>query len=489
MTQKLLAAKVKKAGKQAQALPPHFFWRKIGGEYLVSNDSGFHAWLGAPVFERFSKGLIGKKDKAFEDLCSKGLVRNMMDFQGLSEKWKSGNSHLSSGPGLHILVLTLRCNHKCIYCQAGADKRSSKGADISWATAKKCVDFAFQTTAPGLTIEFQGGEPLLNWEVLKKTMVYARKKERSSCKRLSLALVSNFTLLTEEKARFLIAHEVSSCTSLDGPAGLHNRNRVYSGGNSHGQARKWLKYFMLRTRKQSAADRVFKPSALLTVTKYSLGSHKEIIDEYAAVGLDDVFVRPLSPIGYAKKSWGAIGYTSAEFVEFYRRSLDYILKLNRKGVPIREKLASMLLEKIVGFRDSGYLDARCPCGAAIGQIAYNGNGDIYPCDEGRMVALEGDELFRIGNVARDSYKKVISSPAVRACVVASELHSQPECSRCVYSPYCGVCPVYNYEAQGSLCGNMPSNERCAFMKGIFDILFLKLKDPKEREILTKWVKQ
>ena len=481
--------KAKAVNKTAKAGPPHFFWRKVGGSYLVTNDFGFHAWLTEPGFRRLSLGLIGKKDKLFKELAPKGFVRNMLDFLDLSSKWKSKNSHLSSGPGLHILVMTLRCNQKCLYCQSGAVKKASRGTDMTWPTARKCVDFAFQTTAPELTIEFQGGEPLLNWEVLKKTAAYAKEKEKSTGKRLTLALVSNFTLMTEEKAQFLLAHEVSLCTSLDGPASLHNRNRTYPGGDAHAKVCKWLKYFTEKNRKQPAEYRVFKPSALLTVTRHSLGRHKEIIDGYVRLGLEDIFVRALSPIGDAKKSMDSIGYSPAEFTAFYAASLEYIMELSRKGVPVREKGAAMLVEKILGFSDPGHLDVRCPCGAAIGQVAYNCNGDIYPCDEARMLAWEGDELFKIGNVSSDTYKKVIASPTVRSCVVSSELHLQPECSRCAYSPYCGVCPVYNYTSQGSLWGNMPSNERCAFMKGIFDLLFLKLRNPKDREILQKWVKK
>lgn len=487
MTQNLLKAGAK--SKPARTNPPQFYWRGIRGAYLISNDFGCHAWLERAAFKRFRSGLLGKKDKAFEELASKGFIRNMLDFSGLAAKWRGNNSHLALGPGLHIFVMTLRCNHKCLYCQSGAIGQSAKGTEMNWPTAQKSVDFAFQTTAPGLTIEFQGGEPLLNWEVLKKTVSYARKKEKLSGKRLNLALVSNFSVMTEEKARFLLENEVSICTSLDGPADLHNKNRIYSGGNSHARARKWLRYFTLSYAKQAPDYKVFKPSALLTVTRYSLGRHKEIVDEYAGLGLEDVFIRPLSPIGYAKNSWNTIGYTAADFVAFYKESLEYILELNRKGVVVREKMAALLLEKIIGFRNSGYLDMRCPCGAAVGQIAYNRNGDIYTCDEGRMVAWEGDELFKIGNVFKDSYKKAVSCPTAMSCLAASELHLQPECSRCVYSPYCGVCPVYNYETQGSLWGNMPSNGRCALMKGIFGVLFSKLKNSKDREILQKWVKK
>ena len=482
------STKEKQKNKAVRSGPPPFYWRKTNGQYLLTNDFGYYAWLGEADFRRFSAGSLVKDDKAYKELSSKGFIRDMLDFSALTAKWKSRNAHLFSGPGLHIFVMTLRCNHKCCYCQAGAVSRAPD-ADMAWPTARKSVDFAFHTTAPELTIEFQGGEPLLNWEVLKKTITYARKKEKEAGKRLSLGLVTNFSLMTEEKAAFLLKNEVSICTSLDGPSDLHNANRVYLCGDSHARVLKWLKYFNLKHDKQGPGARVFKPTALLTVTKASLGRHKEIIDQYVSLGLEDIFVRPLSPIGYAKKNWDTIGYTSADFVAFYGKSLGYIMELNRKGVPVREKMAGILLEKIAGERDPAYLDLACPCGAATGQIAYNVNGDLYTCDEGRMMAWEGDDLFRIGNVFKDSYKKVLSAPAAKACVAASELHSQPECSRCAYSPYCGVCPVHSYATQGALWGNIPSNSRCAFMKGVFGIVFSRLKNTGDREMLLKWIRK
>ncbi len=479
--------KVKIKNNTALGNLPQFYWREIGGEYLISNDSGCHAWLGGVSFERFSKGLLGKKDKAFKELSSKGFIRNMLDFSDLAARWKSGNSHLALGPGLHIFVITLRCNHKCLYCQAGAVNHASKGADMNWPTARKSVDFAFQTTAPGLTIEFQGGEPLLNWEILKKTVSYARKKEKLSGKRLSLSLVSNFSLMTGERADFLLKNEVSVCTSLDGPADLHEKNRVYDSGSSYAVAVKWLRFFQNKHNRPAPGYRVFKPSALLTVSRYSLSRHREIIDEYVKLGLEDIFIRPLAPIGYARNLWSKIGYNSAEFSAFYLKSLDYILELNRSGAVIREKMAAIMLEKILNLQDPGYLDARCPCGAAIGQIAYDHNGDLYTCDEGRMVGWEGDDLFRIGNVFKNSYKEAVLSPTARACVASSNLEAQPACSRCVYRPYCGVCPVYNYEVQGSLWGNIPANDRCGLFKGIFDAVFSRLKNKNDAKILEKWV--
>jgi len=481
----------KRNAKPLSAGLSYFTFRRMAdGSVLLSNDAGFTAAVSGAEFERFSGGRLGAAEPLYKELAEKGFVREMTDFEGYAAACAKKNAFLGSGPGLHILVMTLRCNHKCLYCQSGAVGASgAKGTDMSRATARKSVDFALKSTNPGITIEFQGGEPLLNWDTLKDSVLYARRRGKELGREVRLALVSNFSLMTDEKARFLVENEVSICTSLDGPADLHNKNRIFAGGNSHAHTSKWLKYFIGRAAKQVPEYKTFNPSALLTVSKYSLGREKQIVDEYVRQGLTDIFVRPLAPIGYAKNLWPQIGYSAAEFSRFYRNSLDYILKLNAAGKKVREHHAVIMLEKIVNGGDPGFLDMRCPCGAAMGQVAYNYNGDLYACDEGRMVGWEGDDLFKIGNVLRDSYRKVMLAPAARACAAASNLELQPQCSRCVYKPYCGVCPVYNYETQGSLWGDMPSSGRCALSKGMFDALFGLLKKPASAKILKGWVQK
>lgn len=478
---------VKRKNVKGASLLPYFTFRRLaGGRVLITNDSGFSRVLSGGDFAAFSSGRLPAGGLR-ADLEAKGFVRDMMDFEGLAEACSRKNAFLGAGPGLHILVTTLRCNHKCLYCQSGAIGSGGGATDMSRAVARKSVNFALRSTRPGLTIEFQGGEPLLNWATLKDAILYARSRGRAVGKEVRLALVSNFSLMTEEKAKFLLENEVSICTSLDGPADLHNKNRVFAGGNSHAQTVRWLRYFMDAAKEQAPGPKIFNPSALLTVSKYSLGREKEIIDEYVRLGLEDIFVRPLAPIGYAKQLWPRIGYTAQEFSRFYRNSLDYILKLNASGKKIRERNAVIMLEKIVNGSDPGYLDMRCPCGAAIGQVAYNYNGDLYTCDEGRMVGWEGNDLFKIGNVTRDSYRKVMLGPVSRACSAASVLDSQPRCARCAYKPYCGVCPVYNYETQGSLWGDMYSSGRCALSMGMFDALFALLDKPAGAKILKGWV--
>ncbi|MBI4655468.1 MAG: His-Xaa-Ser system radical SAM maturase HxsB [Elusimicrobia bacterium] len=465
----------------------HCQWRERSNEYLVTNDFGYFIRLKPAEFDRWTRGKMAKTDKCRSRLAERGFVRDCLNFEDLASKWKKRNTHMFLGPGLHILVMTLRCNHTCLYCQSGAVSAGSKKTDMPLEVAVKSVDTAFDSPRQSITIEFQGGEPLLNWEVLKQTVKYAREKEKRAGKELKLALVSNFALMDKAKADDLMSNEVSMCTSLDGPRRLHNRNRRWrAGASSYDVTVKWIKEFQKQHDSQSGRPRIFKPSALLTVSKYSMAYPSQIVDEYCRLGLDTIFIRPLSMIGYAAKLWDKIGYTPKEFVGFYRDALNYIVELNRKGRNIKEKTCQMILEKLFNFEDPGYLDLMCPCGASIGQLAYNYDGAIYTCDEARMLGWEGDGLFKVGNVSEDSYRHIMLNAATKACVVSSNLEQQPMCHRCAYKPYCGVCPVHNYASQKSIWGNMTANSRCEIFMGIFDAVFDILKKPSNEALLRKW---
>ncbi|MGC9069839.1 MAG: His-Xaa-Ser system radical SAM maturase HxsB [Elusimicrobiales bacterium] len=465
-------------------------WKKISkNKVIMTNDFGGYIILKEKDLNDYISNKITKKHRLYKELSEKGFIKTFMDFDSLFRKWKDLNSYLFTGPSLHIIVITLRCNQRCIYCQSQAVGMKDTDTDMNINTAKKAVDTAFLSPSKNLIIEFQGGEPLVNWDVVKKTIEYAREKEKKSDKRLSLSVVTNFSLMDEKKAEFLLRNEISLCTSLDGPKRLHESNRIYSGSSSYELAVKWIKYFNNKYEKQHGLSyRIFKPSALLTVSKKSLDYPKEIVDEYVKNGLETIFIRPLSPIGFAKKHWNIIGYTPDEFVDFYKKALEYIIKLNIKGKILYEKTAQMLLNKIINSKDHGFTDLRCPCGAATGQIAYNFNGDVYTCDEGRMVGWEGDESFKIGNLFSDSYSKLINSPITRICMHTSNLENQPRCSRCPYMPWCGVCPVVNYESQSNFWGDNFTSSRCAIMMGIFDTLFEFMENKSYSKVLNDWVK-
>src|SRR6185312_13002655 len=210
--------------------------------------------------------------------------------------------------------------------------------------------------------------------------------------------VCNFTLMTDERMNWLVDHHVSICTSLDGPAELHNKNRPFLGG---GEAQQKVVHWLQKLQDKCNSDpekKYYLPGALMTTTRFSFDYGREIVDLYVKLGMEQVFLRPLSPICYAKRVWGDIGYTAEQFVEFYGKTLDYILELNRTGkARIMERMALILLTKVVKGDDAGFMDLRSPAGAVLGCLAYNYNGEIFVSDEGRMVDHQGDPLFRVGD--------------------------------------------------------------------------------------------
>lgn len=189
------------------------------------------------------------------------------------------NRFLAYGPTLHMIVTTLRCNHKCEYCHAAVAPMTAKNLDMTQETAQKVVDTIFYTSAPGLTIEFQGGESLVNWEVVQFIVEYARMKGEVLQKDLTFALVSNLSLMTEEKLTWLLDHGVSICTSLDGDRLTHNSQRIWKEGDSYEKTTYWIKRINAEMKKRGASEK-YSIGALSTWTREGLGNYEKIIDTY-----------------------------------------------------------------------------------------------------------------------------------------------------------------------------------------------------------------
>lgn len=458
-----------------------FRFKKLDKDYLLTNDVGDYIFLSPGDFDKHLQGKLEKKSLKYQELKRKNFIGDELDLDKCVEKYKQKNQFLfSAGPSLHIIVVTLRCDHKCVYCQASSCSVGDKNKDLSEENARKIVDYIFSTPNNNIAIEFQGGEPLLNWPVVKFIIEYALKKNKKEKRDLELRLVSNFTEMDEEKMNYLFKKAVVFCTSLDGPEELHNQNRIYIEGNSYQIAIKWLKKLLKNYKKYY----IYQPGALTTVTSRSLPVYKQIIDQYVELGLDNIVLRPLTPLGMARKTWQQIGYSTSQFLEFYKKSLDYILELNlKKGLRFREMIATNMLTKILTDKDPNYFELRSPCGAGIGQMLYNYNGDIYTCDEGRMI---DEETFKIGSVLTDSYNNIINNQTVRTICIASCLDNLP-CDNCAYKPYCGTCPVISYIESGNIFPQLPNNSRCQLNKGIFDYIFKKIQESdKIEKIFTEW---
>ncbi len=443
----------------------NFRSRIIKDKILLTSDSGKYIFLAKKEYDKILMNKIN--DSLYKKLDEKGFLIKDNNIEAEVKRYRSKNSFLFQGTSLHIIVPTLRCNLECIYCHASKRGANDKGYDMNEKTAKKTVDFIFQTPSNSITIEFQGGEPLLKFDIIRYIMKYAKEKNKITRKDLRFSLVSNFTLMTEDKLDYLIKENINLCTSLDGPEFLHNKSRP---NNSYKLVTKWIKKIQQEYKKRKIKDR--RVSALLTITKDTLKYPKEVIDEYVKFGIDKIHLRFLNNLGDARETWNNIAYTSDEFMEFWRKAANYIDKLNKNQEIqiISERMLDIINTKVTKDYDPNYLDLRSPCGAVIGQMTYNYDGKIFSCDEGRMI---GEDLFVVGNVNKNTYKEVTTSSHACGLIMASTNDTQ-SCDACAYKPYCGLCPVCNYAEQGNIIAKIPETNRCKIFKAQFDYYFENL---------------
>ena len=139
-------------------------------------------------------------------------------------------------------------------------------------------------------------------------------------------------------------------------------------------------------------------SALMTTTAASIPRVVDVIDEYITLGFEGIFLRPLSPYGFAVKTKSYGRYDTDSWLQFYERGLRYILQLNLSGRRFVEYYAATILTKMLTSQNPGYVDLMSPAGIGIAAVVYNYDGRVFASDEGRMLAESGDNTFLLGNV-------------------------------------------------------------------------------------------
>lgn len=459
----------------------HFNFKQFDSDsFLVTNDFGRHLFLKSDDFEKYVTGQYERFDSLYEKLHANLFVLEPMELYSheTANDLRGMKNYVFASTALHIFVLTTRCNLRCVYCQAQDQSNCDKGV-MSTETAMKAVDLALQSPTKHLTIEFQGGEPLLNFPVIQNIIEYAELKKAD--KEISYTLVSNLSLLTPKILEYLVAHNVNICTSVDGPKELHDKNRRSLSDVGS--------YQLMQHGVGLLREYGVRFSAIQTTTRESLKYPREIVREYQNLGTPGIFLRPLTPLGFAKNDWATIGYTPEEWLEFYKEAFSEILKINEEGTWFPEQHAVYFLKKIMHGYALNYMELRSPCGAGVGQLAYYYDGSVYSCDEARMVSETGDQAFRLGNVFENTYQEIIRSGPCKAACAASIIESIPGCSDCVYQPYCGVCPVVNYAMDGDIFPRHAKSYRCQMYGGILDFLFALLHQGDEQimSILKSWI--
>lgn len=457
----------------------YFNFKEMQDHYLLTNDFGNYCSLSKDEFKELINDQNVENTEKSKELEEKGFIYNCSREEFIikfTDYVRSMKQYIFHPTALHIFVVTTDCNGDCVYCQAKSHLSEKRGY-MTKETAKRAVDIALSSPCDNMSFEFQGGEPLMNFEIIRYIVDYTNSITK---KQISFNIVSNLTLLNEEMIEYIVKNNITLSTSLDGPSDVHNKNRPFL------RSGKGM-YELVKERIMLLNQRNIHIGAIQTTTFYSLNKSHEIIDEYVNNGMKSIFIRPLTPLGMAAERWSKIGYTPEQFSSFYRQSIEYILQLNKKGIFMSEGHARIFLRKILCQFSENYMELRSPCGAGLGQLAYYHDGNIYTCDEARMLAEMGDDIFCVGNVNTNSYEDIISSSACKAVCKASVTESLPSCNQCVYHAYCGVCPVVNYAGNLDLYEASPSNYRCRLYSGMLDVLFDMIENEENLHIFKTWI--
>lgn len=450
---------------------------------LVTSLSG--DWLIVPreTLDRVVAGELASNEPLFADLEARHLLiadPERSTFSPLLSQMRTRKQYLIDGPALHIFVVSLRCHHSCAYCQVSRQPTTAATFDMAGSAAAHAVDRLFEWPSPTLTVEFQGGEPLLHFDRVRDITQRIVARNRTEQRSLRFVLASTLHDLTDDQLAFLREHRFQLSTSLDGPAWLHDGNRPRPERDSHRRTVEGIE----RGRRALGDDAV---SALTTLTARSLTAPEAIIDEYRRLGFRSIFLRPLSPYGFARKTQARNGYTIADFIAFYRVALDYLLTINRNGYAMDEVYASLLMSQLMAPFGHGYVDLRSPTGAGFGTVVYDYDGRTYPSDEARMLAAMGDHRFALGRVD-ESVENWLGSAAMQEIATASVAEALPTCADCAYVPLCGADPIDHYARQGDSVGHRPSSDFCHRHMGLFDLLLERWDQgsPEDRSILEGW---
>lgn len=470
-------------------LLPFRFDRFDEEKYLLSNDVGEFIFLKNDDFDKFISYNIDTKSDLFYDIASKQIattdkIEDVVNM--LATKFRTKKSILRDFTSLHMVVPTLRCNSSCIYCQVKRHESNDHSADMTKETAKNIVKCIFESPSQYIKIEFQGGDPSTDFEMVKYIIEEAEWQNLFKKRDLSFVICTNLTLLDERMVKYLKKHNCMISSSLDGPKDLHDKNRPLQ-DKSLDHHEIWERNLGMIRKVWGDNDCV---SALMTTSKYSLGRYKDIIDEYVRLGFSNIFLRALNPYGFAKEYKDRISYPVEDFIENFKEGLDYIIEINKKGYFFVEGYAELLLRRILTPFATGFVDLQSPAGVGIAGAIYDYDGSVYVADEGRMMARQNNYHFRLGNVNDQTHKELFNGEKLHSIIHDSCNECLPGCSDCVFQPYCGADPVRNYSEQGDMIGHRPTNEMCKKNKAIIHYLFelLEKNDPEINRIFWSWIK-
>jgi uncharacterized protein len=349
-------------------------------------------------------------------------------FETLAEKLKVKNKGIVKALCLHVAHT---CNLNCAYCFASQGKYHGDRAVMSFEVGKRALDFLIENSGSrrNLEVDFFGGEPLMNFGVVKELVAYARSVEKDCGKNFRFTLTTNGMLIDDEVIDFANRECVNVVLSLDGRREIHDRFRVdYAGNGSWDrivpkfqklvEARGGKNYYMRGTFTHANPDFL------------------KDIEQMLDLGFTEL---SMEPVVCAAGDPSELTAEDLPIVcEQYEKLAELMLKRDREGKPFTfyHYMIDLTGGPCVYKRISG-------CGSGTEYMAVTPWGDLYPCHQ-----FVGEEKFKLGNIWEG-----VTAHEVQEEFAESNLYTRPDCRDCWARLYCsGGCAANAYHATGSVNG-------------------------------------
>ena len=332
------------------------------------------------------------------------------------------------------------CNMRCRYCFADEGAYHSKRERMDLETAKKAVDFLIANSGNRkvLEMDFFGGEPLMNLDVLKETVYYAKEQGAKVGKKFLFTTTTNALLLNDETIEFFNAEMENVVLSLDGRKEVHDaiRKSVNGKGTFDVIIEKIKRFVSLRGEKSYYVRGTF--------TAKNLDFAKDVLF-IAEQGVDSISMEPVvTDIPDLQIKDEHIGAIEKE----YENLCEEYLKCHKKGKGFN------FFHFNIDLEGGPCLSKRVSaCGAGNEYFSVTPNGDLYPCHQ-----FAGDENFKMGNVTDGILRTDIREKFKNSC-----LFTRKKCGDCFAKFICsGGCNANNYHFNGDI--DEPYETTCAMMK-------------------------
>lgn len=356
--------------------------------------------------------------------------------------------------GIPIKALCLNvahaCNMRCHYCFASQGDFGMNPCLMSFATGKKAFDFLISHSGQvkNLEIDFFGGEPLLNVEVIKALVLYGRELETEYGKRFNFTLTTNALLLDDDIADFIIKNDISVILSLDGRPTTNDQHRILKNGTGS--------YDIIVPKIKKMVER--QPVSYYvrgTFTRLNLDFCNDL-QHIIELGFDAVSLEPA--VG-SNNSWSITAEDLPQVLTEYDRLTDLLCSYYKSNQDVRFFHYNLDLQKgpCLAKRLSG-------CGAGIEYLVVTPEGDIYPCHQ-----FVGESEFWMGSIHDDDLNGYIVEK-----FAGNRLGNKEQCIRCWARNYCGGgCHANAYHANGDM--SVPDPVSCAMhRKRIEGAIYLEL---------------